>query len=389
MADLRTPNKATHTLEDNILALYTPFAGQIGQQAGSTLAQLGQNRLMGQAMQGDPQAMQRLSYVNPQAAQGIQDRFAQQAEQQQAAARQQQTAAQATSKAYTDFVSKRVPTLASLPTYEQRAEYWDTQGVIADTAFPEQPRSEAYTPEMDAEIVGGLKRPSGSFKDTSALRKEYMGQTKDFKTVNSSYGRILASAEAAKGEAGGRGSPFAQMGLVFNIMKMYDPTSTVRESEFDNAASARDEITRAEQEGSAVPRIVKDLINRMVGGQVLTAVQVDDAVADAARQYESGLTAYDQTRTTYSGIAEMEGFSPAKTVPDMATFREESQKAIEKFNAAREVTTAAPAEPAQLPIPVPPTQPQLPPGVSMEDVEFTAQKNGVTVEQVLQRLGGQ
>ncbi len=58
---------------------------QMGQQLGGVLSQMGQSRLAGQAMQGDPQALAKLSYLNPGAAQQITDRFQQQKLEQQAA----------------------------------------------------------------------------------------------------------------------------------------------------------------------------------------------------------------------------------------------------------------------------------------------------------------
>lgn len=48
---------------------------QTGQYLGGVLAQMGQGRLAGKAMQGDPRALQQLASLNPDAAQQITDRF--------------------------------------------------------------------------------------------------------------------------------------------------------------------------------------------------------------------------------------------------------------------------------------------------------------------------
>lgn len=70
----------------------------------------------------------------------------------------------------------------------------------------------------------------GTFKDSTTLRKEFLSQSKDYQKVRDSYTRVIGSTQDP--------SPAGDLSLIFNYMKMLDPGSVVRESEFRTAASA-------------------------------------------------------------------------------------------------------------------------------------------------------
>ena len=67
------------------------------------------------------------------------------------------------------------------------------------------------------------------FKEERELRNDFEKSTKEFRGLTDSYGRILVGAEDESG--------LGDMTIIFNYMKMLDPTSTVREGEY---ASAKD-----------------------------------------------------------------------------------------------------------------------------------------------------
>tara|TARA_Y100000310_G_scaffold339970_1_gene434312 strand:+ start:518 stop:1654 length:1137 start_codon:yes stop_codon:yes gene_type:complete len=65
--------------------------------------------------------------------------------------------------------------------------------------------------------------------DEAELRKEFTKQSKDFVQIRDSFGRITTAAKDP--------SPAGDLALMFNFMKMLDPASVVRESEFAQVAA--------------------------------------------------------------------------------------------------------------------------------------------------------
>jgi hypothetical protein len=72
--------------------------------------------------------------------------------------------------------------------------------------------------------------PEINVDDEGQLRREYNTITKDFRDVQSAFGRIRATDPTTAA---------GQISLVFQYMKMLDPGSTVREGEFATAENAR------------------------------------------------------------------------------------------------------------------------------------------------------
>lgn len=79
-----------------------------------------------------------------------------------------------------------------------------------------------------AEKAGGID-PDKKFDQEKKLRDEYSAKTKDYRSANVTLEKIKSSAKDASGAG--------DLALVFSFMKMLDPGSVVRESEF---ALARD-----------------------------------------------------------------------------------------------------------------------------------------------------
>src|SRR5690606_15297239 len=76
-------------------------------------------------------------------------------------------------------------------------------------------------------------KPGGEFFDVEGkLRGEYQGQQgyKDYVQQEQAYQRVLDSAKDP--------SPAGDLALIFNYMKVLDPGSVVRESEFATAAAS-------------------------------------------------------------------------------------------------------------------------------------------------------
>ena len=69
------------------------------------------------------------------------------------------------------------------------------------------------------------------FKEERELRNDFEKSTKEFRGLTDAYGRILVGAEDKSG--------LGDMTIIFNYMKMLDPTSTVREGEYASARNTQ------------------------------------------------------------------------------------------------------------------------------------------------------
>ena len=83
------------------------------------------------------------------------------------------------------------------------------------------------------------------------------------------------------------------MALVFNFMKVLDPGSTVRESEYASAENAR-----------AIPDTVRNLYNRVVDGLRLTEEQRVDFVTTAATQFMGEAQQQTRRRGEFQSLAD-------------------------------------------------------------------------------------
>lgn len=68
------------------------------------------------------------------------------------------------------------------------------------------------------------------FSNTLAFRTKFLAESKEFKDVQNAYNRVKASVKNP--------SAAGDLSLIFNYMKMLDPNSVVRESEFATAAAS-------------------------------------------------------------------------------------------------------------------------------------------------------
>ena len=175
--------------------------------------------------------------------------------------------------------------------------------------------------QIATQVLGGLQTGTLSAKDAMSLyynesfkkgitskdkigmistaRKEFTGlqRVKDFDSIANAYGRIVASAKDP--------SPAGDLSLIFNYMKMLDPGSVVRESEFAAAAAA----------GSYGERLQGFILN-IRDGTTLAPGQRADFINRANLLYEQAETLYDQTRNEYITYATDAGLGGEEILPD-------------------------------------------------------------------------
>ena len=138
---------------------------------------------------------------------------------------------------------------------------------------------------------------SESFNQTETLRKEYTGQTSQYRSIADAYQKIETAAKNP--------SPANDISLVYGFMRINDPTSTVREGEYATAENS-----------GGVPERIRNLYNRMLKGERLTPEQRTDFVGSARGLVDSQRVPLNALMTRYSDIARRNKLLPEDVVFD-------------------------------------------------------------------------
>lgn len=125
---------------------------------------------------------------------------------------------------------------------------------------------------------------------------------KDFQEAHNGYERVIASVKAREANPQAV-SPAADIGLVYGYMKMLDPGSVVRETEYATAENAR-----------GVPDHVRGLFNRLLSGERLTPEQRQDFTAQALDQYQAARRKVEGLAKRYRVLAGRQGLDPEDIV---------------------------------------------------------------------------
>ena len=124
--------------------------------------------------------------------------------------------------------------------------------------------------QIEAAIASGAVVLNADQQDTAMkLSKDFVSQSSDFKKQVDAYNRIVSSAEDP--------SAAGDVAVVFNYMKMLDPGSVVRESEFALAAST-----------GGLDEAIKNKFGKVATGEILGFTR-DDFVDRAGKIYSGSL----------------------------------------------------------------------------------------------------
>jgi len=175
-------------------------------------------------------------------------------------------------------------------------------GTNPSTGKPEQYAFNPQTQEIKWLGIAPEEKPNQGNVMTSedAIRFEnneydrYTRQTKNIQTRAQSYETITGAAQGAKAM-----NASSQIAMVFAFMKMLDPTSVVRESEYATAANA-----------AGVPERIRNLWNKLQEGVFLTPTQIDNMLAEAREQAGRSKTEQDKTIEQYRRKAKRRGLNP-------------------------------------------------------------------------------
>jgi len=122
--------------------------------------------------------------------------------------------------------------------------------------------------ELEALKATGGMDPAKTFEQEEKLRKEYQGRTKVYGELGTTFSNIQSSANAKSGPG--------DIALITGFMKMLDPGSVVRETEFATARDTAGLYTRLENS-----------LKKAESGQFLQPNQRQEFVNLAKQYYES------------------------------------------------------------------------------------------------------
>ncbi len=141
--------------------------------------------------------------------------------------------------------------------------------------------------------------PEGpTLAEVGAVRDDFNQLTSQFRDVSAAYSRVQAAAADPSGAG--------DLALIFNYMKMLDPDSVVRESEFETAAATGDYGAQ-----------IQGFVNSIINGQHLAEEVRADFVDRAERLYAAAHSGYQQVAEYYSALASRNNMNPLDVVPDI------------------------------------------------------------------------
>lgn len=175
------------------------------------------------------------------------------------------------------------------PREDPPVEVWDGEKMIY------VPRSQAIG--MQSKGPPTLK-PEDTFKQANTLRDEYNTLTKDFRTVQDAYNKIKSTSDTGAGD----------MSLLYSYVKLLDPGSVVRESEFATAAAS-----------GSFGEQVQGAVQRLMTGERLPDTLRSAFKAESDSIYKAQKLGYDRIRENYKSIAEKNQVDPNDVLIDFAT----------------------------------------------------------------------
>lgn len=132
----------------------------------------------------------------------------------------------------------------------------------------------------------------------SALRNDFDPLVKDLRVSIQTYPQIQAALTSKTP------TPASDMRAIFRYMKMLDPTSVVRESEYATAKNA-----------AGVPDKVRNAYNKVMTGVILTPTQRQDFLAQAKSEADTAQASFDTQARRFHEIARRQRLDPRDITP--------------------------------------------------------------------------
>jgi len=145
--------------------------------------------------------------------------------------------------------------------------------------------------ELEAlEKSGGLD-PNKKFEQEEKLRKEFTTRNKIYNELGLTYNNINASSKAKSGPG--------DVALITGFMKMLDPGSVVRETEFATARDTAGLFTN-----------LKNVLSKVESGQFLSEAQRKDFVSLAKQYYDAAKQKSDKDKKALGAVVKNYKLNP-------------------------------------------------------------------------------
>lgn len=168
---------------------------------------------------------------------------------------------------------------------QQRAEQFSAREGREWATLSQQERLK-YLDMADKERDRESKAGEKSKEETTGLRKEFEGHqtVKDYRSSKVSVDKLRAAAKDP--------SAAGDLSLIFSFMKILDPGSVVKETEFANAQNA-----------TGVPDRIRNTWNKALSGERLSPRQRQDFITSAERLFTAQEGAYKELGAQYEELA--------------------------------------------------------------------------------------
>jgi len=157
-----------------------------------------------------------------------------------------------------------------------------TGAALAQTRKLSAEASQAVLKLEALKATGGTD-PAANFEAEEKLRKEFQTRTKTYQEVNQTYQTLKASSNAKSGPG--------DIALITGFMKMLDPGSVVRETEFATARDTAGLYTRLE-----------NILQKVNNGEFLKPAQRDEFVNLAGEYYKAAQKKSDEDKKAIGAV---------------------------------------------------------------------------------------
>jgi len=166
-------------------------------------------------------------------------------------------------------------------------------------------------------VPGGPEDPSKQqFPRANVLRDEFTTLTKDFRVVQDAHQKFQAAAKS--------GTNTGDMAMLYTYVRMLDPGSVVRESEFAMAAA----------QGTFGQR-VQGAAQRVLTGEGMAPALRQEFAREADQIFKQQRRTYDHTASRFGALAESFGLDPKQIAIDYVTPPEAAAPAAQPGEPAR------------------------------------------------------
>lgn len=182
----------------------------------------------------------------------------------------------------------------------------DLEGKIYDRENTAMEKQKDRESRADLSKIVASQKPDKGLASATDLRKEFQNRSgvKDFNTVKTSYNKIQMAAE--------NDSKAGDLSLIYGLMKLQDPTSTVRESETEMA-----------QQIGGFPEKTKALFSQFTGKGRLTPEQRKAIVEEA------GILAQAQAKSLADVESEFGDLAKTYKVDPRLIYQPQSQELLQ------------------------------------------------------------